>query len=231
MPPVTIAVPESLECYPLAFTASGTYDARGYKFDPAPVDPVTYTVYATLTIPQGLGSPDAVYEGEYDGGTTANGNWHIDFTVEEEHAGTNATLAVELWTSADEEEPLAANQVTNFDVLGLCPVDDDDGIGGPLGGVSGSAGKGSAAATTTEPKFQFFFGGYQPDHSRVECVIERRFVGDQRIVSGNRAEMNNGRWAVVLFVPEPNVRAEDWLMVTWYALGGVAVKWSERQIA
>jgi hypothetical protein len=250
--PITITVPAPLQCHPLTFTATGTYDGLAKTSIPPPSKSVTWTVKAKLSIPKGLGLPPAEYTGEDSKGTVSSGNWQIPFTVNAADAGSNATMTAELWSSESSQAPLASCQVANFQVQQTCPLPDDDidpidpiDIGAPVplapeaaavAEAAAAAGAGAAPAAAAlagdaRPKYRFFAGHYQAKHTRVECVIERRFIGGKREVqSGNRAEMHGGRWAVVLYIPEPFLLSEDWLMVTWYELGGKAEKRSEAKI-
>lgn len=243
--PITISNPRPTQCHQLSFTANGSYDTS-VTFElpptpssalPAPSTTVVWEIRLKLSIPKVFGAP-AVYERTLSVTVLPQGNWTHTFTVAAGDAGTNATFTAALWVQG-ETAPRDIKSVTGFDVLVDCT-----NIGGTIdftatSGSAALAGTGAPAATNAAPpppQFRWFSGTYSkafnPPIIKIECVVQRRFIGSAtRVLSRAEAELTEDRWAAVIHTPATDPRADDYLMVTFYTVSGIAVLWAEAKIS
>jgi hypothetical protein len=226
--PISISVPATLQCYQFALAANGPYDTSLVNTLPPDVDraTVTWQVKGHLSVPQLPAAPTTCDATPFQITVLPRGQWNLNFPLGE---GTNATLVVELWASVDTTNPKATSQVTTFDVLASCPT-----AGGGIDTDARLAKAARALAAPPKPQYQWFSGTYDPTFNpkivRIECVIQRRQGNKQRVLSRAEAELKAGRWAVVINVPDEDPHAEDYLMATFYTLGGIAVLWREKKV-
>lgn len=240
--PLTINVPEPVKCYMPPLATSGQYDGTGLASSGA-----TWTVKVILDIPDMIPGFPALFHGEIEAVTNSSsisGLWTASFALTAAQCGPNATLRVELWASTDTTNPVATKTVANFNVMAACPVQGNDInpiIIGTLRTALATARRQEAqaagAAATTPPLYHLFTGttpaGVLPAVVRIECVVQREYFAPTPpiVISGGRAEfLPSGRWGVPLFVPDPADDTQDWLYVTWYTIGGVAVHRDRRKI-